>query len=99
MAQIHKCGQCSLEFPSEAEYLDHQCGVTGHNPTEYAHAIATNENYGQQAETGLIRGEVRKQLEALGLTPEQAQEASKDVSTVDQAKEVIAKHTPAVPTQ
>lgn len=31
---MHICGQCQIQFDTEAEYLNHRCSETGVEPTD-----------------------------------------------------------------
>ena len=55
--QVHVCGQCAAEFPSEEAYCDHKCEATGFAPTEPEHQ---GEHFKKIQEAALARGEEKK---------------------------------------
>ena len=63
------CSVCKKEFASENEYLDHVC-QTGFTPRDPKHL---GEDFMRVSKTAIERGEKRKELEATGMKPKEAQ--------------------------
>lgn len=56
MEQLHNCGTCGNQFPSEAIYLKHVC-VTGFTPATVEHLDATSGGrFSLQSAAALARG-------------------------------------------
>lgn len=61
MTQIHKCGRCTIEFDTEAEYCSHICD-TGFTPADVEHQdILTGGQFSLQSAEALKRGAERSE--------------------------------------
>ena len=79
----HVCGVCALGFDTEAEYLAHVCSETGYKPSEPEHL---GKQFLEVSKRALERGNLRRELEARGVKPEEAKVQAFEIQQAAQAK-------------
>ncbi|MDE1867015.1 MAG: hypothetical protein KGI08_04800 [Thaumarchaeota archaeon] len=81
--QLHICGLCNAQFPTEEAYIGHTCEASGFTPADPEHAEKHTPGFAAISAAAVQRGELIKKKMAEGKSLEDAQkEAQEETTTV-----------------